>query len=470
MATKYLKFRTWLLYSNMNSLYVGDSSSLNAIDFPKYSSISLGDKENSHISWVATLYNNETVYISQYVIFKNISYNDAEKLCDKVGIITIDNKSYAMKIMPVSFWINLSKDIYSTIRACGYSVITSTQTDDGFNVISRVPCTDAFSDYGIIKDKNLISDSENNLSIAYIPVLVPINSEVSISGQDADFGDKTSGFGITYSVYDKDDSDSIYIKEELNGKIIREINDASLSELYTFNITSGLFSELVANEMNVAKITASDGNAVATRIYTFKKVNNDPVINYEGNASLGPVTDIPSITYSVSDDTGSTITVVEKLNNRIIYSENIKTNENRTVSISESQWAECIGLNTLEISANNSSGGASSISITFSKGSSNKLEVQTKPSIVESQPKKISLDIDWVTDNATGKVYVSNNALDEKPVWEDATSKVNTNDMYSFTNNEKLSDDWAISVKVIIEKDTGSTSEVSVFGIRGTFE
>ena len=85
-------------------------------------------------------------------------------------------------------------------------------------------------------------------------------------------------------------------------------------------------------------------------------------------------------------------------------------------------------------------------------------------------PTKISLELDWKTNNATGKVYVTNNAHDKIPVWEDMTGIVNTNNIYLFTNSEKTSEEWGISIKVVVFKDAGSTSEIDVFGIRGTYE
>ena len=462
-----IKFRAWLLYNKMTSFYIGKLSALSAIDYSEYESISLSSYNNTYTDWISYQYGTQTVYISQYVIFKNLNYYDALSFCEKIGTVTINGKSYAAKIMPASFWLDLPNNVLSSFYACNHLFLTSNITDDDdCSVVTRSIHTEKFSHHSYINVENKSDD----MPVAFIPVLVSLNNEVNISGEDADLGDKTTSFGITYSVHDEDIDDSICITEELNGKIIREIGNASCGELYTFNITPGLFSDLPMDEVNVIKITADDGYNKAVRIYTFNRVSSNPTINYNGNPNLGSIKEIPVISYSVSDSYGEAVTITEKINDKIIYSDKLSLDTARTVSISESQWLECSGHCVLEITAENANGGLETLEITFSRDNGTRLEVMTKPSVSKTQPTKISLNVGWTTDNAVGTIYACNNALDEVVAWEDITEEIDDSDVYSFKNNTKTAEDWAVSIKIIIEKDEGSDSEVNVYSIRGTYE
>lgn len=464
---KILKSRTWFLYSNNKTTYAGESSSLNAIDYSKYASVSLGDAD-TQASWIAAPHGTKTVYISQHIVFSDISYNGAQDLCNKTGKVIIDNKEYVLKIMPISFWLDLTSDVYSNISAANYSFITENVSTAKYHTINRDSKSKVFNNNGTINDKNKKVDEESK-PIAFIPVLVPGESSISISGSDVDLGKKTSNFKLSYSVNGSTE-DKIRIEEELNGKLINVIDDATKGKVYTLGMTNGLYSDLPSDETITIKITATDGAVSDTRIFSFEKISGKPNINYSGDSGLGTITKIPTITYSVSDNVDEKITITEKLNDRILYSGELSVNTNRTVGINNTQWAECLQTNVLEVTATNSNGESDVIEVTFSKGSSNRIEVLTKPITVDVMPTKISLELDWKTNNATGKVYVTNNAHDKTPVWEDMTGIVNTNNIYLFTNREKASEEWGISIKVVVFKDAGSTSEIDVFGIRGTYE
>lgn len=463
-----IKFRAWLLYNKMNSYYVGKLSSPTAVDYSVYESISLSEYNNTYTDWISYKYGTQTVYISQYVFFKNLSYNDAVSFCEKIGTVIINGKSYVAKIMPANFWLEIPNNIFSSFYASSHLFLTSTLTNDDCSVVSRDLYTESFSHHGLVKTDT----KSDELPVAFVPVLISLNNKVNISGEDMDLGNKASSFGITYSVHDEDIEDRIFITEELNGEIIREIENAACGELYTFNITPGLFSNLPLDDINIVKITATDGYNKSVRYYTFNRISNNPTINCIGSTNLGTLTKMPEISYSVSDNYDDTITITEKLNDKIIFFDKVPVGTVRKSSMIESQWLECIGPSTLEIIAENSNGGSETLEITFSRKGGNKLKVMTIPSVSKTRPEKISLNIGWTTDNATGIVEVCNNANDEEKdmVWENATREIENGDVYSFKNTTKISEDWAVSIKITIIKDEGSSSEVNVYSIRGTYE
>lgn len=58
----------------------------------------------------------------------------------------------------------------------------------------------------------------------------------------------------------------------------------------------------------------------------------------------------------------------------------------------------------------------------------------------------------------------ANNALDDAPVWEDATADYTANKPHIFTNKTKTASQWAVSVKLKIEAND-STGEISVSAV-----
>ena len=50
------------------------------------------------------------------------------------------------------------------------------------------------------------------------------------------------------------------------------------------------------------------------------------------------------------------------------------------------------------------------------------------------------------------------------------TNSVGSNLVYNLTNTTKTAAEWGVSVKVIVKKDGGSTGEVSLYSIKGTYE
>ena len=133
-------------------------------------------------------------------------------------------------------------------------------------------------------------------------------------------------------------------------------------------------------------------------------------------------------------------------------------------------WLGCgNSTNTIEINARDSAGGSSNKTITFTRAI-DRIEVITNPIKTDKAVTKISLEVGWNTANASGQVFVCNNAYDTSPTWEDMTSSVGSNLVYNLTNKTKTASNWGLSVKVIVKKDGGSTGEVSLYNIKGTYE
>ena len=304
----------------------------------------------------------------------------------------------------------------------------------------------------------------------YFPILKLLNAAPTISGVDSNLGDKTRSFSIKYTVDDIDSRDTLTITEKLNGTTVRTINNAVRNQSYSFSVTTSQFANLKLYETNTIKITVSDGTLSATRTYTFRKTNTAPVINYTGNNNLGVINSKPTIKYTVTDAEGDRITITERLNGKVLQTYTVNAGTACTVNIPNMSWLGCgNSTNTIEINARDTAGGSSNKTITFRRAI-DRIEVITNPIKTNKAVTKISLEVGWNTENASGQVFVCNNAYDASPTWENMTNSVGSNLVYNLTNKTKTASNWGLSVKVIVKKDGGSTGEVSLYNIKGTYE
>ena len=312
--------------------------------------------------------------------------------------------------------------------------------------------------------------ADHDYDMYVIPILVTDNNHPTISGSDSNLGDKTKPFNVTFTVNDTDSRDTLSISCALNGTTYKNISNAVRNQQYTFEINSSMFSNLGINSTNTIKITVSDGKASATRTYTFRKTNTAPVINYTGNNNLGVINSKPTIKYTVTDAEGDKITITERLNGKVLQTYTVNSGTSCTVNIPNMSWLGCgNSTNTIEINARDTAGNSTNKSITFRRAI-DRIEVITNPIKTNKAVTKISLEVGWNTANASGQVFVCNNAYDTSPTWEDMTSSVGSNLVYNLTNKTKTASNWGLSVKVIVKKDGGSTGEVSLYNIKGTYQ
>ena len=231
-----------------------------------------------------------------------------------------------------------------------------------------------------------------------------------------------------------------------------------------------MFANLALYKTNTVEITVNDGISTATRTYIFRKTNTAPVINYTGNNNLGVINSKPTIKYTVADAEGDKITITERLNGKVLQTYTVNAGTACTVNIPNMSWLGCgNSTNTIEINARDTAGNSTNKSITFTRAI-DRIEVITNPIKTNKAVTKISLEVGWNTENASGQVFVCNNAYDASPTWENMTNSVGSSLVYNLTNTTKTAAEWGVSVKVIVKKDGGSTGEVSLYNIKGTYE
>ena len=205
-----------------------------------------------------------------------------------------------------------------------------------------------------------------------------------------------------------------------------------------------------------ARATASDDtgftSTTAVTGETVNVVNNAaPVINCE-TSSLGEIAEPFSVTYSVSDEDGDTMTITEKIDGTVIrsYSAPSGSSGEQTFNPSAAQWLTTLnGSHTATITADDGKGGVTTHSISFTRAvytMSVTLEepMETDDAItkcVVNIARNLPADAEW-------SLLVTNNAFDPEPVWEDITQYVKNGWNWVFENQTVTSGRYGFNFKL----------------------
>lgn len=429
------------------------------------------DAEDYEWAWIEANISGTKAYIAKGGALHHISPNSAKACCKQV---ILDGVPYKISLISQNDWLSLSSNVYAKFDVNGTTYCNIFTSDEITNNVNHVECKLISIDtYHNNKPK---MESSWNLSyggqnLYYWPILTLVNQPPTINGSDENLGNKTTSFSIDYTVSDEDSGQELTVKEKLNGSIIRTLQNPIQGSTLTFTITDELFASLSMNTTNTIEIEVTDGSATTYRRYTFVKTNSAPLINYTGQSDLGQLTSKPSVTYSVSDNEGDTITVTEKLNGEVIKQFTATSNTNYTINITDKFWLSCgKNTNTIEIAASDVNGGTSYKYITFTR-QVNKVQITTKnPIETDAAATKIMVSPDWDKTGCTGRVEVCNNGFDENPTWEDMTTMAALNRPYVFTNTTKTAAKWGIKIRLTLTKNEGYEGEVAIYGFGGAYE
>lgn len=425
------------------------------------------------IEWIEDTFKGKKVYTSKNALFLCMGFMPYIRNINQK--VNINNKTYMVKgIKACNLFESDNQDDYripveklNLIGVYNSGICTIDKNEKGaigylFN--SNGSCFESHYDA-------TCDDEDGHSNFGTYVYLMETNDAPVISGEDSNLGNKTSNFSITYSVNDNDVADELTVNEKLNGDIIRTLKNPVKGNELTLTISEERFASLSMNTTNTIEIEVTDGQATSYRRYTFVKTNSAPLINYSGQSDLGQLTSKPSISYSVSDNEGDTITVTEKLNGEVIKQFTATSNTNYTITLTDEFWLTCgKNTNTIEISASDVNGGTSYKHITFTR-QVNKVQITTKnPIETDAAATKIMVSPDWDKTGCTGRVEVCNNGFDENPTWEDMTTMAALNRPYVFTNSTKTATKWGIKIRLTLTKNEGYEGEVAIYGFGGAYE
>lgn len=420
-------------------------------------------------SWVEFVEGGQKKYICTNGIFYGLRYNE---LTLSFKNITLDGEIYELRVPTESEILYLyENELLNKVNNKSGGTSYADYVTYGSNNGDFTYCSTANENNSRPSFFHDSSVDEFHDYMLVIPILVVVNNPPTISGKDENLGNKTSSFNINYSVSDVDTDQELTVKEKLNETVIRTIQNPTKGSTLTCSITDELFASLSMNTTNTIEIEVTDGSATSYRRYTFVKTNSAPLINYLGQLDLGQLTSKPSISYSVSDNEGDTITVTEKLNGEVIRQFTATSNTNYTITFTDEFWLTCgKNTNTIEISASDVNGGTSYKYITFTRRV-NKVQITMKnPIETDAAATKIMVSPDWTKTGCTGRVEVCNNGFDASPTWEDMTTMAALNRPYVFTNSTKTATKWGIKIRLTLTKNEGYEGEVAIYGFGGAFE
>ena len=197
--------------------------------------------------------------------------------------------------------------------------------------------------------------------------------------------------------------------------------------------------------------------------------NTAPSITSDSSGDLGTLTDGFDLTYSVNDADNDAVTVTETFDSTQLRSYKAVLGQQEAYSLRGNDWIKAAnGSHTFNISATDGKETATR-SVTFTRSCKKLAAELAEPMEADDMIRFCSLVIDgaFPTD-AILTCEVTNNALDDQPVWEDCTLKVRVGLAYTFKNNfaEK---GFAFSFRVTIERG-GSGTGGYITKVSGGFE
>lgn len=297
--------------------------------------------------------------------------------------------------------------------------------------------------------------------------VVQWNAAPTITVESTSLGDKNAGFDIEYVIGDAD-GDTVSATLAIDGTVKQTIAQVTLDATNTYTVTTEALRELTLGSHTIT-ITATDSASnVTTQNITFQRVVSDVTIS-GSDADLGNKWTPPLITYSVNDSAALRVDVTETIDGETTRTiENAELGSTYQFDITSFATLDDEETHTLTITAVNADSSSATRTYTFTK-IPDKLEFYTNTIPTDEAAEKINVVVNYdTTGNPTLKVEVSNDARAIARHWEDATAAVLANEAYEFTNAPASEDDYGISVRVTLTKNS-STERVYVTSLGLSF-
>ena len=317
-------------------------------------------------------------------------------------------------------------------------------------------------------------------SIAFRPALEILNSAPKVSPESKDYGECATAPDITVTVTD-DDGDTYTGVVKVDG-VQKSTFSGTASGSHKLPTADWWAS--ISKAKHTITVTVTDANnASTTTTYTFTKTNGpaakatitSPVQNQRRKTSFY-VEFKPG-----ADPDGDTQTVKVQMASNTGFSQNLKEYTSLQIQ-TDGTWSDATNVTAANVGktcrikvTGQTNGTARYIRIVSTDAGSqlptysdpvkvaigDTLEFTTLPAEWSEKPDRIDVKIKATVDStATMSLWVTNNANDDSPTWEEYTIGA----YHIFKNNTKTADKWATAVKVKITAGE-STGEISVSDI-----
>lgn len=215
-----------------------------------------------------------------------------------------------------------------------------------------------------------------------------------------------------------------------------------------------------------SELSVSDDGAVS--------VNAAPTVTSDTatGTDLGTKTEAFSLSYTVADADGDTLTVTEKLDGvtcREVTDVTSGTEFTFAAVATEDEWRKVLnGSHTLSVEVSDGSE-TTTHSVTFTKSVTSASITLTNPLTVDGDISVAVLAVAGsIPDDATLTAQVTNNANDDNPVWQDCTSEVKNGTNIVFENTT-AANGAAFNFKIdVAEGESGTGGYITA--VTGAFE
>lgn len=128
------------------------------------------------------------------------------------------------------------------------------------------------------------------------------------------------------------------------------------------------------------------------------------------------------------------------------------------------------GAHTLEITANDGTGGTATRTYTFSKNVSEiEFQLATPLATDDAVTKAIMSVARQIPAGAEFTVEACNNGNDDAPTWEDVTQAVNSGSKFFFSNTTKTAAEWGFNFRIKVKRN-GASGDCFISSVGGNFE
>lgn len=257
----------------------------------------------------------------------------------------------------------------------------------------------------------------------------------------------------------------------------RQVDGGSWSQIYKGSALA--YTDTITSGWNTVayRVRAYDTyNATSTYVTSeTRTVDNNalPVITSStaSGTNLGTKETGFDLTYTVTDADNDTVTVKEYLDDVLKRTYTATLGQSNTVQcVTTANWQKVLnGAHTIKVVANDGKADSTPYTVTFTKA-------VYEASITLAEPMEADDDITVMVLNVLGsipadadlEVLVTNNALDDEPVWEDATADIKNGNNHIFTN-QTAANGFAFNFKVTVSRGSSNTGGY-ITNIGGAFQ
>ena len=224
------------------------------------------------------------------------------------------------------------------------------------------------------------------------------------------------------------------------------------------------------------RVAAYDGHGAGSEYVTSETktvINNaDPEILTMIDSNLGLKTGPFDISYVVVDEEADqSLTIKEYLDGELKKEREAYRGEEFYLEISKDDWGMILnGEHKIKIEVEDSEGGRSEKTFTFSKNETSILLELKKPLEADDRVTKAIINVGrTIPDGAEMRIEICNNAFDDKPTWQDVTLAVLNNFKIFIANEIKTADKWGVNIRVAVDRNN-ATGDCFISSIGGVFE